>query len=282
MSIRGVESVRLIVHSPRNGRWNMAVDEALLLGVAEGSPVVRLYGFSPPTLSVGRFQRIRGCVDPASLERRKITLVRRPTGGQAVLHDDELTYAVILGRGHIEPFGKREVYRFIAGLLLLGLEKLGVRGQSSHSRTGSINNPDCFRSTGEYEIASLSERKLIGSAQILNRSGSLQHGAIPLSDSYKRIAELMNTGGDSGKADASSGEKPAGTPVHNEPASLSEELGRPILFQEAQEAFAAGFADAFRRLGVKLKPDELSNDEIRRAEELLDKRYERDEWNLKY
>jgi lipoate-protein ligase A len=282
LSIRGAGSVRLLVDGPGNGRWNMAVDEALLQGVSESIPVVRLYGFSPPTLSVGRFQRIRGHLDPAILEQRKITLVRRPTGGQAVLHDEELTYAVILGRGHIEPFGKREVYRFIAGLLLRGLEKLGVRGQSSHSRVGSINNPDCFRSTGEYEIASLSERKLIGSAQVLNRSGSLQHGAIPLSDSYKRIAELINIGGESAKADASPDDRPAAASKHNDPASLSEELGRPILFLEAQEAFAAGFADAFRLLGVKLEPDELSREESRLAEELLDKRYERDEWNLKY
>jgi lipoate-protein ligase A len=259
----------------------MAVDEALLTKVAEGGPVVRLYGFSPPTLSVGRFQRIRSRVSRETLERAGVTLVRRPTGGQAVLHDDELTYAVILGRRHVEPFGKREVYRFIAGLLLRGLGRLGVRGRSSHGRLGSAHNPDCFRSTGEYEIANLEKRKLIGSAQILNRSGSLQHGAIPLGTSYQRITGLMETGAPGNGAAPDSGW--AGVDAdHAEPGSLGEELGRRVSFAEAQEAFAAGFSDAFGELGVRLAPDELSPEEIRLAGELLAKRYERDEWNLLY
>jgi lipoate-protein ligase A len=281
LSLQGVRSVRLILHPPRDGQWNMAVDEALLTGVAEGTPVVRLYGFSPPTLSVGRFQRVRARLDPEALKRSGVTLVRRPTGGQAVLHDDELTYAVILGRRHVEPFGKREVYRFISGLLLRGLERLGVRGRSSHARLGSAHNPDCFRSTGEYEIASPAQRKLIGSAQILNRTGSLQHGAIPLGPSYRRITTLMETGAPGGGRESGPGAAP-GKRDHADPGCLSEELGRVVSFQEAQEGFAAGFSEAFVQLGAGVVPDDLSAEESRLADDLLEKRYGRDEWNLKY
>ncbi|MBN1837860.1 MAG: lipoate--protein ligase family protein [Spirochaetales bacterium] len=287
MKLRGAGHARLLLHEPGDGRWNMAVDEALLEGVAEGVPVVRLYGFSPPTLSVGRFQRVRGRVDPQVLAREGVHLVRRPTGGQAVLHDDELTYAVVLGRSHIEPFGKREVYRFIAGLLLRGLEEVGVRARSSHARIGSMHNPDCFRSTGEYEIATLSARKLIGSAQILNRSGSLQHGAIPLSASYRRIALLMDTGPGADPADGPSDGSADGPAEQSRssgdtPASLSDELGTRVSFETAREGFARGFIAGLQELGLCLEEDRLSREEERRAQELLRERYGRDEWNLKY
>ena len=285
MTLREVRRFRLILHDPQDGRWNMAVDEALLEGVAEGEPVVRLYGFSPATLSVGRFQRIRSRIDPQSLAQAGVTLVRRPTGGQAVLHDDELTYAVLLGRRHIEPFGKREVYRFIAGLLLRCLEALGVRGRASHARLGSMHNPDCFRSTGEYEIASLSQAKLIGSAQILTRRGCLQHGAIPLSDSYTRISQLMDVGTPEqrqGSEERSSQgiEQPAAP--HEPPASLSRELGVHLCFAEARRGFADGFATALLDLGVAVEPDGLTHEEAKRANELLEERYGRSEWNLLY
>jgi len=290
LSLRGVASARLLLHEPGDGRWNMAVDEALLEGAQAGVPVIRLYGFSPATLSVGRFQRIRGRVDPEALAREGVTLVRRPTGGQAVLHDDELTYAVVLGRDHIEPFGKREVYRFIADLLLAGLRELGVRGRSSHARSGSMHNPDCFRSTGEYEIATLSHRKLVGSAQILNRAGSLQHGAIPLSGAYRRIAGLMDmgpAGGAQSTAPGSSDEKPGSSDEKpgsssEAAASLSDELGARVSFREAREGFARAFAAAFGALGVDLVQDGLSPEEEERAGQLLQERYGRDEWNLMY
>jgi len=86
---------RLILQPPMEGRRNMAIDEALLLKASQGdiAPVLRLYGFSPPTLSLGRFQRLEGMIDREKIKMNGITLVRRPTGGQAVLHDQELTYA---------------------------------------------------------------------------------------------------------------------------------------------------------------------------------------------
>ncbi|HET6486674.1 MAG TPA: hypothetical protein VFH83_09660, partial [Spirochaetia bacterium] len=89
---------RLIVHPKMDGRWNMAVDEALAeaAGGGQSLPVVRLYGFSPPTLSLGRFQKARGQLDAGRLASDGVVLVRRPTGGHAVLHDDELTYSVAL------------------------------------------------------------------------------------------------------------------------------------------------------------------------------------------
>ena len=262
---------RLLTHEPGEGRHNMAVDEALASCAGEGlsPPTLRLYGFAPPTLSLGRFQRARELVDPGRLAAAGVTLVRRPTGGQAVLHDRELTYAVALGRQHLEPFSKREIYQFIAGLLLAGLEALGIRAQSSRAALGSPHNPDCFRSTGQYEIADDRQRKLIGSAQVLTRRFSLQHGAIPLDGSYRRIAGFLRSAPGEGQE-------------HGLPSSLGEELGREVSYAEACDALARGARYALERLGLTLRSGDLTAEEQERAAALLESKYSRDEWNLQY
>ena len=269
MRVQGATAFRLLLEAPGDGQRNMAVDEALLAAVGAGRspPTLRLYGFSPPTLSLGRFQKARELIRLDALAADGIRLVRRPTGGQAVLHDRELTYAVVLGRGHLEPFSKREVYQFIAGLLLTGLEALGIRARSGRSRLGSPHNPDCFRSTGEYEIADAGERKLIGSAQVLSRTASLQHGAIPLDGSYRRVSGYLQR---------------ACAEEHGLPASLGEELGREVSFAEAELAFQRGARFALERLGIRLEAGELSAEELRCTEELRSEKYARDEWNLLY
>lgn len=242
----------------------MAVDEVLLKQVEndESPPVVRLYGFSPPTLSVGRFQRIKDEIIFNRLKQDKITLVRRPTGGQAVLHHKELTYAVILGKDCIVPFRKREIYRFIASLLLEGLKNLGILGFSNRNRKGSLHNPDCFRSTGEYEISGTSEKKLIGSAQIMTRTASLQHGSIPLDDSYKKISFYFNQKSNNRQMEGS---------------SIQEELKAEISFTEAQDAFSRSFKSS-----LKTESADLSSKERQMVKELYRSKYMEDEWNLMY
>ena len=268
MNLRGAPVFRLLLDPPGEGQRNMAVDETLLEFVGGGGspPTLRLYGFQPPTLSLGRFQKARELLDLPLLERDRISLVRRPTGGQAVLHDRELTYAVVLAREHLEPFGKREVYRFIAGLLLAGLQAIGIRGLALDARQGSARNPDCFRSTGQYEIADERRRKLIGSAQMLSRRAALQHGAIPLDGSYRRISRYLLV--------------PLPEEPHGQPASLEEELGRPVDFAEARGAFLRGAEQALRRFGSRLEPGGLSPAESERASLLLAEKYRRTEWNL--
>jgi lipoate-protein ligase A len=302
--VRLAEGFRLLVQEPDDGRRNMAVDEALASCAGDGlsPPTLRLYGFAPPTLSLGRFQRARELVDPGRLAEAGITLVRRPTGGQAVLHDRELTYSVALGRAHLEPFTKREIYQFIAGLLLAGLEALGIRGQSSRAALGSPQDPDCFRSTGQYEIADQAQRKLIGSAQVLTRRWSLQHGAIPLDGSYRRIAGFLAAGAGArpggagrepataafrrasaggGRGLASSAPGRASAPPERASA-LGEELGREVSYAEAADAMARGARYALERLGLTLRPGELEPVERERAAALLESKYSRDEWNLQY
>lgn len=259
LAVRG--PVRLIVHGQADGRWNMAVDEALLESVSSGTsgPVIRLYGFEPATLSVGRFQRTNGSFDFARLAADGCLFVRRPSGGQAVLHTEELTYAVILGKEHLARFGKREVYRFAVPLLLGGLARVGLgNARSSPSQRGNPLNPDCFASTGEYEIDSAWGRKLIGSAQMITRTAVLQHGSIPLSPANRRIARYLREGG--------------GDPTHA--SSLGEELGRPVSFETAIEAFASSIEGT-----LPAERGELTEPEGARARLLLREKYSGDEWN---
>ncbi|HEB11236.1 MAG TPA: lipoate--protein ligase family protein [Spirochaetales bacterium] len=268
MSLTYKGAFRLILQPPMEGRRNMAIDEALLLKASEEdiAPVLRLYGFSPPTLSLGRFQRLGGMIDRGKIERNGITLVRRPTGGQAVLHDQELTYAVILSRAHIEPFSKRAIYRFISSLLLEGLRALNIGGAVIRHRIGTPHNPDCFRTSAEYEIAGREGNKLIGSAQVLTRSASLQHGSIPLNSSYTGISSYIIADQLSDKGEKA-GEKPA---------SLESELGRSISFSKAVSAFTAGF----RKL-IRIEESDLNREEMELAEELYLTKYLKKEWNLK-
>lgn len=253
---------RLIVHERSNGRRNMAIDHALLDGVARpgAQPVLRLYGFDPPTLSLGRFQRALDVLDQDALRRDGLLVVRRPSGGQAVLHDGELTYCAVVGKEHLDPFSKREVYRLVAGILLGALERIGLELRTSTRRIGDLHNPDCFRTTGEYEVTDTEGRKLVGSAQLVSREGALQHGSIPIDESNRAISRYL---------------KPAGGQVIHESISVSALLGRDPGFHGLRDAVAQGLSSA-----VSVRADELDAFEREQAERRFQELYGRDEWNL--
>ncbi len=259
-------SFRLVLHPKMDGRLDMAIDEALAeaVGAGESLPVVRLYGFSPPTLSLGRFQKIRDRFSAPLLAADGITLVRRPTGGHAVLHDNELTYSVMLakeGTGSlIGGARKREVYEFIARVLLAGLAELGITGRINSSQRGDLHNPDCFGSAGEYEITGRQGRKLIGSAQMTTRRAILQHGSIPLENPGRRVFRYIQA------------EEPVDS---HEPSCLNEEAGRPLTFEEVRTAFARAFRSALSAEDSEVRPQEEEA-----AQRILREKYASDAWNL--
>lgn len=228
-------------------------------GEAGAKPVIRLYTFRPPTLSVGRFQKTDGVFNFDALKRDGITFVRRPSGGQAVLHDCELTYSAFAGRHLLGGLSKREFYRFLVPVLIAGLDRLRVIGIAADGGEGN-GDPDCFASTGEYEIKSSGGKKLIGSAQMVSREAVLQHGSIPLGGANRRIYAYI-----------------AGSAGENSSTSLSEEKQQEISFEEAAAAFsqaAGGLLDT--------EPSQLTESELSRAKQLLTQRYETSAWNRKY
>ncbi|MDE0027427.1 MAG: hypothetical protein OXP69_23700 [Spirochaetaceae bacterium] len=260
-----VRAFRLLLDPKRPGAHNMAVDEALLRCMTpDGAPVLRLYGFAPACVSLGRFQAAGDVGDDAARVSDGVDLVRRPTGGRAVLHDDEVTYAVVLGRHHLQPFTKRAAYRASAALLLRLLGALGVRGAvhtGDSAAPAADADPDCYRATGEYEITA-GAKKLVGSAQITTRDAALQHGSIPLSTSYARIARYLRGRGSAHEE----GAVPGAT-------SVAAESGRRWGYHDAlHELAAAAHAE------LDAEPSTPSEAEVRLARELEENRYSRRHW----
>lgn len=179
-----------------DGAWNMARDEAALEAAAQGGgPVaVRLYRWSRPTISLGRNQPAQ-VVDAAACARAGVEVVRRPTGGRALLHGDDLTYALVLPPGHpAAAVGVDESHRRIAEVLQGALAGCGVEVELGARGPGPRARPDragpCFE---EHlgESLCVGTRKLCGSAQARRRGALLQHGSLPVSPDLDLQADLL-------------------------------------------------------------------------------------------
>jgi lipoyl(octanoyl) transferase len=192
-------SWRLLVDGASDGAWNMAVDEAILEAYASAdpkpAPTLRLYGWEPATLSLGRSQRADGSHDAGVMAQEGIGLVRRPTGGGAVLHEFERTYAVIGALG-LAPFpgGVIATYRTIAEALTRSMMRLGVAAIPVEPARGSPRDAAaaCFERLGAWELA-VNGRKLVGSAQARRRGALLQHGSIPMRLDPSRLAKVLGS-----------------------------------------------------------------------------------------
>ncbi len=172
----------------------MAKDEYLLRAAARWErPVLRLYGWHPMTLSVGRNQRVEEEIDLAACRREGVAVVRRSTGGWAVLHGTDLTYAVAAPAS--AGFGGTimEAYRSLAEVFVRLFAELGFRpevqsyGGRERARRAS---PICFATPSAYELL-IGGKKLVGSAQRRRPDGFLQHGSIPLRRQNELLARLF-------------------------------------------------------------------------------------------
>lgn len=264
---------RLIYDLPTAGRYNMAIDEAILLAVGAGRtlPTLRLYAWEPPCLSLGYGQKASD-VDFARASALGWDVVRRPTGGRAILHTDELTYSVTLPAG--DPIAAGDVvesYRRLSRALVAGLEKLGVSPQADRraERAGG-GGAVCFETPSHYEIT-VGGRKLIGSAQVRRQEGILQHGSLPLCGDLGRINEALVYPDEAARENA----KPQ---VRARAATLAEAVyaltpdpprrgmeGKEISWRAAADAIVEGFAETFE---ITFERGGLSDAERAEAERL--------------
>ncbi|HEX8242784.1 MAG TPA: lipoate--protein ligase family protein [Longimicrobium sp.] len=242
---------RLLDTPPAPGAWNMALDEALARSVAEGgAPVLRFYRWSPPCLSLGRNQPARGRYDLAALAARGIDVVRRPTGGRAVLHHRELTYSVAAPEALLG--GPRRAYAAINRALVAGLRHLGAAADlqaATGERAPAPSLSPCFDQPVEGEVVD-GGRKLVGSAQRRLGEVILQHGSLPIHDDQSLVSTFLLD--------------PAGREDAGPPATLAGVLGRTPAWDELTAALAAGWAQTFCAAVV---PDPPSAGELARAEE---------------
>jgi lipoyl(octanoyl) transferase len=184
---------RVIRDPPSPGHVNMARDHALTLFLGPDEGVLRLYRWEPPTVSFGRNEPARGLYSLEVASREGIAFVRRPTGGRAVLHHQELTYSVVFGAGHLG--GPRRSYHLINRGLLLGLRSLGAAAELAVA-TGPALPPDsgpCFRAPAEGEVTALG-RKLVGSAQVRLGDRILQHGSLILDGDQGALGRIRMDG----------------------------------------------------------------------------------------
>jgi lipoate-protein ligase A len=252
------------------------MDEAVLHAVAAGQapPTLRFYAWEPPCLSLGQAQKMSD-VDLNALEAAGFDLVRRPTGGKAILHIDELTYSVIApGMEPRVAGGVTESYRCLSAGLVRGLEKLGVPGivadrrappPSPFHREGSqVQGPVCFELPSDYEITT-GGKKLVGSAQMRAQGAVLQHGTLPLHGDIGRICSLLAAHPDPAR-------------VRARATTVGKAMSKQIWWDEAADALAAGFAEA---LHLRLEPGSLTEEEQATAERLRTEKYAMDTWTYR-
>jgi lipoate-protein ligase A len=250
---------------------NMAIDEALLESVGAGSspPTLRLYGWEPGCLSLGHAQPV-GDIDRLALEAQGWDLVRRPTGGKAILHVDELTYALIAPAGHPAlRGGVLASYRRLSRGLTAGLARLGleVDPPNAEPTPGDEQNPICFEAPSAYEITGHG-KKLLGSAQLRRKDAILQHGTLPLAGDISRICLTLRY------------QDPQARRIARErllarATTVEMLLNRSVGWDEAAAALKSGFEDAF---GWTFSPTDLTEVEHARAHELELSRYSEPAW----
>lgn len=172
-----------------DGVEQMSLDAGLMdRARTTGEALLRVYGWSRPTLSFGRHESVRGRFDPSVLHRENVGAVRRPTGGRVLLHDREVTYSVTAPAPAQERL--RDSYRRINAILVAALARLGVPvSEASPSRARRPGGAACFAEPAAGELV-VDGRKLVGSAQVREHGALLQHGSILIDDDQPRIAAL--------------------------------------------------------------------------------------------
>jgi lipoate-protein ligase A len=250
----------------------MALDEAILEAAAsrESPPTLRLYSWSPPCLSLGSAQPISQ-VDLDRLESIGWDIVRRPTGGRAILHTDELTYSLTAPANypHLQG-GVLQGYKYISQGLIAALSILGLEVELQPEVNLSEEerrHPVCFQLPSSYEIT-VEGKKLVGSAQLRRVGGVLQHGSLPLSGDIGRITNVLHF-------DEEAQRQRAYREVHQRACTVESCLGRTISWEQASNAMVQGFNTA---LGLQFQPASPSEGEIARANELFRERYANRSW----
>lgn len=248
----------LLISPAADGAANMALDEALLRRAGRsGETVFRVYAWERPTVSLGRNQPARGRYDLEVAKARGIDFVRRPTGGRAILHHREITYAVVAPVAAYGPLS--ESYRTINRLLLEALCTLGVdaREAGSSTRAPAPSVAPCFDAPVAGELVA-DGRKLVGSAQVREGEAFLQHGSILLEDDQHLLTELLLN------------QEPSPTP-----ATLLALTGRLVTAQDFADALAGAVARYTGQPPRMVEPDEPMLEDVR---SLVRSRYALADW----
>ncbi|MDZ7372858.1 MAG: lipoate--protein ligase family protein [candidate division KSB1 bacterium] len=255
------ERWRLLVTRNLRGSHNMAIDHILAAQSQEHSPpVLRLYDWSPPAVSLGYHQN----ATEVDLDRTRdfgVDVVRRPTGGRAVLHANELTYSVVLPAG--SPYFSRrpeDIYFLLSRCFLRALRLFGIAVQPAGPErrerppSRSLAGAACFAASARHELK-VNGRKILGSAQRRYPCAVLQHGSLLIGPEHLLLADLLRKEPEERQR--------LRAILSQRTTSLREETGRPLSFPDVAEVVTRAFSE---ELQIELQPDELVPSEVQAAE----------------
>jgi lipoate-protein ligase A len=248
----------------------MATDHAIMEAVGDGrvAPTLRFYAWQPYCLSLGYAQKV-GDVDFAALQRLAWDVVRRPTGGRAILHGDELTYSITLPQEH--PLAQGDIlasYHRISQALQAGLALLGANTQTAPYERHHAPSPVCFETPSAYEITA-NGKKLIGSAQVRRQKAVLQHGTLPLWGDVGRICQALSYRDEEERQQAQ-------IAVRARATTLETVLGYRVEWEAVAQALSDAFAQTFE---LDLQEAPLTPAEALRIEQVRKDVYANDVWN---
>ncbi|WP_437185611.1 lipoate--protein ligase family protein [Planctomicrobium sp. SH668] len=172
--------LRVIVHPPTSGAMNMAIDNTLLNSAIEGSATLRFYQWDSATVSLGHFQTAQGQVIPDRFDG--LPVVRRLSGGGAILHHHELTYSCVLPKSHTILQNPGDLYDLIHDVIISVLRKFGVESRKRGDDAFADESFLCF-SRGDARDIVIGRQKIVGSAQRRRQGAVLQHGSVLLKQS---------------------------------------------------------------------------------------------------
>jgi len=248
------------------GAWHMAADVAVLEAVRAGAsgPMLRFYRWTPPCVTLGKFQPAEGNVQLENCARLGFDVVKRPTGGRAILHHREVTFSMILAETDLPQAGASimDSYRALGAALVDGLRRLGLAAElvdrQSTVRGGdaglmmAAGKPACFAAKARCDLM-VNGKKIIGSAQLRKDGIILQQNSLPLAVDFPLWDEVFY------RSDWEAVQRAGAT-------DLCTLAGRPVTEDTVVAALCAGFATV---LGVALVPDDFTPAEAARARELM-------------
>lgn len=265
--------IRLIRDGIYAGSCNMAIDEALLVQLVKGEslPTLRFYRWEKPTVSLGYFQKLR----EFNLERigaMNLDIVRRPTGGRAVLHWDEVTFCLTIPT---KNQGLWDIFRGIHEAIGRGLNILGIpakvlpvlKNSEEKSNGGSLRTSACFASPSRYELT-LNGKKIAGSAQKKYGDFMLIHGSIPIKPNFRMLFNVVNFPDEESRTRAyESG--------ITKMTSLFDEMGRDYDFEVISDAIVSGFEEKWES---EIKEGKFSEAEWEEIHKLNKEKYGTKKW----
>ncbi len=258
-----MDKFRLLPRINKNGPMQMAIDEAIAVACSKNKapPTLRFYTFTPPAVTIGYHQEIEN-FDVDKVREKGFDLVRRITGGTAVLHKNDLVYSLVIPE-HFLPHKIIDAYNYLSNGLVEGLKEIGLPAGKKKSASKQRKS-SCYLNSNPYDIM-INNKKISGNAQARIKGVVLQHGTIIMEDNLKELIDCLNFN-DSQKAKLLKESE-------NKVTSVDRELGEKTSIVKIEQAMAAGFKNLFDKKGVYLEKGELTNYERKLMKKLYSQKY---------